>query len=100
MALRPGQTALSSLGFQQITSAISNSGNNIQQDTTTAVNSTVTGKYIVMAGRLGQGDDAFKLKSITALKQTGPGQTPAPGTLALLGLGLIGLVAVRRTARS
>lgn len=94
---RPGETALSTLGggFQNITSAIANGGNNIAQLTSTAVNTADTGNYIVMTGALGQGDDSFKLKSITAGTVNVP-HAPAPGTLALLGLGLIPLLGMRR----
>jgi hypothetical protein len=88
-----GMNKLSTLGggFTDITAAIANSGNNIVQDTTTTVNTAATGNYLIVSGRLGDKDDAFKFKSITATQKV-----PVPGTLALLGLGLIGLVANRR----
>lgn len=46
---------------------------------------------------LGQGNDAFKLLSIAG--STGGTQVPEPGSIALLGLGLIGLVASRRRSQ-
>ena len=62
--------------------------------TSIGVTTGITGNYIVVAGRLGENDDAFKFKSITATSVV-----PVPGTLALLGLGLFGLAAVRRRSK-
>ena len=66
-------------------------GNDVCEDTTATFNDTQTGKYLVMAGRLGDQYDAFKLDMISAVKTV-----PLPGTLALLGLGLFGMVTARR----
>lgn len=94
-----GDTALSTLGggFKNITSAIQNFGNgpgmDVPEGTSASVTTNNTGRYLVLTGQLGGAADAFKLKQINALKTN---HTPLPGTLALLGLGLLGLVSVRR----
>lgn len=88
------------LGFTEITSAMNTTntatGNNIAVNTTTNFNGVQSGKYLVLTGALGAGDgggnDFFKVKSISG----SPGVLPAPGTLALLALGLFGLVTLRR----
>ncbi|MFZ5485128.1 MAG: exosortase-dependent surface protein XDP1 [Pseudomonadota bacterium] len=49
-------------------------------------------------GYLGGGNDAFKILAVACEKVTTPppNQTPEPGALALAGLGLVGMMAVRR----
>ena len=102
-------STLSALGFNEVTGSITNpagsasgnpcpansGGNNVCEGTTDSFNTNQTGKYLVMAGRLGDQYDAFKLDSITAVKTV-----PLPGTLALLGLGLCGMVTTRRRPAS
>jgi len=55
------------------------------------VSATQNGRYLVMTGALGQKLDAFKPEMIKA----DGNKIPLPGTLALLGLGLFGLVTFR-----
>lgn len=98
----------SSLGFANITDTISSSGNStgcvasvdgfdVCQNGLATVNSSATGNYVVMAGRLGDVLDAFKPEMIQAkLVPGGPGGAPVPGTAYLLGLGLVGVIALRR----
>ena len=97
------------LGFVNITDTISSAANgsgcvasvdglDVCQNALATVNSSATGNYVVMSGRLGDVLDAFKPEMIQAkLVPGGPGgNTPVPGTAYLLGLGLMGVVALRR----
>jgi hypothetical protein len=95
-----GAATLSSLGFTDVTGAITtpncagDGANDVCQDIVADINTTATGKYMVVAGRLGEQYDAFKFDMVKAVKTT---QTvPVPGTLALFGIGLVGLVSLRR----
>lgn len=103
-----GAATLASLGFADVTSAITNpagsapgnacaansGGFNVCEGVTASINTDQTGKYLVVAGKLGDQYDAFKFDMLKAVK------TPVPGTLTLLGLGLFGLVALRRRPKS
>jgi hypothetical protein len=88
------------LGFVDITSSLSHSngtgGENVAQGATVSVNSTQAGRYLVMTGQLGESNDHFK---VNLLKATGT-TVPAPGTLALLGLGFAGFLLRRRAVRT
>jgi hypothetical protein len=100
-----GATAL---GFTDITGGIasagngsclaSTGGNDVCENANAIVNSSATGNYVVMSGRLGDVLDAFKPEMIQAkLVPGGPGgNTPLPGTAYLLGLGLVGAISLRR----
>ena len=91
-----GQT-LAQLGIVDITNTLANGGQNQPVDTNLAFNSNQPGKYLVVSGRLNDDDDYFKLNKLVATLMTKPpGQTPEPGTLAIMGLGLLGLLSVRR----
>jgi hypothetical protein len=59
-------------------------------------NTNETGRYVVITGRLDHSADAFKVSGLSASQFFG--QTPIPGSLALLGAGLIGFAASRRRA--
>jgi hypothetical protein len=50
------------------------------------------GRYMMVSGVLGQSNDAFKFSKITAT-------TPTPGTVALLGIGLLGFALARRNPK-
>ena len=71
-------------------------GENVVQGQTMSVTGTQAGRYLVMSGQLGEQNDHFKLEMLKATGTNGGGQTPVPGTLALLGLGLVGLRSLRR----
>jgi hypothetical protein len=91
------------LGFKDITSAMQGvtynglngpGDNNVPEGQTISFAGTQSGRYLVMSGKLGDSKDSFKPEYLKAFGT--PTQTPLPGTLALLGLGLAGLVAARR----
>ena len=106
------------LGFTDITTSLSSAGNpnatnlsgtvvgcaastdgfDVCENANVSVGSSATGNYVVMSGRLGDVMDAFKPEMIQAkLIPGGPGgNTPVPGTAYLLGLGLVGAIALRR----
>lgn len=98
-----GGTTLASLGggFSDITGFINNAAgtagtdNNIAVDTIQNFSGVQTGRYLIMTGRLGDDDDHFKMNMLKATPKP-PGQTPAPGTVVLLGLGLIAMGSLRR----
>ena len=66
----------------------------------------VTGRYLVITGALGPGtingvtvdgaSDAFKVSQIVATQGLPPSSVPVPGSLPLVGLGLLALTIVRR----
>ena len=95
---------LATLGFNPLDLAGGGnafSGGSVSQGGNVNVSGTQAGRYLVMAGQLGEQNDAFKLEMLRATGTGIGGQTPLPGTLALLGLGLIGLGSLRwRVARS
>jgi hypothetical protein len=89
---------LSYLGFTDMNPLItvgSGGGTNVPINTDVTIAGTQSGRYLVLTGALGGTNDAFKVNMIQATGGSG-GQTPEPGTLALLALGLFGVVALRR----
>lgn len=87
------------------------SGSNFQAVTTnvssswwlvSAYNSVYSGSSAPVSsngGYLGNSNDSFKILAVAGTKTTPPpppNQTPEPGALALAGLGLVGMMAVRR----
>lgn len=99
---------LSDLGFVDVTSAMNINGTtadptgaNIPINTTidfTGNQNDGAARYLVMTGALGStldsNNDYFKVSMIQASQ--GLKTLPEPGTLALLGLGLFGLIALKR----
>lgn len=94
-----GATAKGDLTYLGFTDLMNNGANSINGSnvpiTDQSVPGTQSGRYLVMTGALDGSNDAFKVSMLQAALPSG-GQTPEPGTLALLTLGLFGLVALRR----
>ncbi len=105
---------LTALGFSDIGSAIpvasggtqspggasAAGGVNVPTNVAVPFATTQTGRYLVMAGNLGQGsitgdNDYFKISQVVANKLPG---VPAPGSILLLGLGLFALGVARARA--
>lgn len=57
---------------------------------------STTGRYLVITGSLTGSTDAFKVSKIVATTPTTIQGVPSPGSLPLLGLGLLALTLVRR----
>ena len=101
-----GGTQLANLGggFTDITSTMKINGtsifnggdNNVPVGQQVDFSGTQSGQYLVVAGRLGDSFDNFKVDMLKASGGGPGGQTPVPGTLALLGLGLAGLVSIKK----
>ena len=80
-------SSLSALGFTQVNHS------NVAVNTELTPGNPNTGRYVAISGSLvtSPGDDKFKVNMIKA-----SGGVPTPGTLALLGLGLVGMGSLRR----
>lgn len=68
---------------------------NVALNSWTAVNTDVTGRYAIFAGEYGESNDYFKLSGI----QGQVIEVPEPGTLALLGSGLVAIGGILRRRR-
>jgi hypothetical protein len=97
----PLATGTGNLGFVDLNPLITVSnpsdptgGNNVPSGTDVTIAGAQSGRYLVMSGALGGTNDNFKVNMIQATGTTT--QTPEPGTLALMALGLFGLVALKR----
>jgi hypothetical protein len=100
-------TGAGSLGFTDL--GVFNIGGAAGAAGTTNIVSNAVGRYIVVAGASGDANmDAFKLSTISANVctpgtpncGTPPNNVPLPGTIALLGAGLLGLGLARRQTRA
>lgn len=82
--VKPTLKTLAELGFTEITSGIPQApgGENIPTGTSVPFNTTATGRYLVMSGKIGDPDDFFKISQLVA-------KVPVPGSALLLGLGLL-----------
>jgi hypothetical protein len=89
---------ISQLGFQDITSAIQFGGSAVQQNQTTIINTNFSGNVLVITGRLGEGDDAFNIQSISAI--TAPVPEPHVYVMMLAGIGLVGWASRRRKQKT
>jgi hypothetical protein len=88
---------LAYLGFTDLNPLITagtGGGTNVPINTDVTISGTQSGRYLVLSGALGGTNDAFKVSMLQA--SAGSGTAPEPGTLALLALGLFGLVALKR----
>lgn len=89
---------LAYLGFTDLMNNGANTinGSNVYSGTDVAVpGAAPAGRYLVMTGALNGTNDAFKVEMVKGSCCAG-GVLPEPGTFALLGLGVFGLVALRR----
>ena len=84
-----GSNAKGDLSYLKFTEQLSSENTPINQFVSDG-GDTTKGRYVVMTGLLGGTNDSFKPNLLVA------SHVPVPGTLALLGLGLLGL-GVRRT---
>lgn len=61
-----------------------------------SVNTDVTGRYAIFAGQYGESNDYFKLSGIQGTEVV---QVPEPGTMALMGTGLVVIGGILRRRR-
>ncbi|TAK90214.1 MAG: hypothetical protein EPO06_09515 [Burkholderiaceae bacterium] len=80
---------LTSLGFSAGTNH-----EGVAVDTNTAINPLSNSRYLLVSGQLGESNDYFKFKSVTACLPL-----PVPGTVALFGVALLGMLGLRRTRK-
>lgn len=75
---------------------------NAAEDTSITFTSTASSSYWLVAALGGDSSvDSFKLLSVAGFTgSSGGGSTPEPGSIALLGLGALGLLAARRKAQT
>lgn len=91
MAFSGSGTSATLPGFQSLVLSNDPGGAGTKTDSTSH-----TGRYLVISGDLGSYSSAFKVTGISATQiEPPPNQAPLPGTLPLLGLGLLALGALR-----
>lgn len=83
-------TDLGALGFAKV-----GVFQNVVVNSWTAVNSDVTGRYVIIAGEFGEWNDFFKLSGIKGEAV----EVPEPSAMLLFGAGLAGLGLLRRFRR-